>query len=98
EHLPALDGGTRVVSIAARGDLVVPPPRTALRGATNVLVPVEGVDAHDALPAYEAAEREMALALVGLPPGCETWGDIAADIVVGETVDTVESTLAGLTG
>ena len=42
--------GVDAVSIAARGDLVVPVPRSRAPGATQVVVPVDGLHAHDALP------------------------------------------------
>ena len=64
-------GGVRLVSIAARGDLVVAPPRSRIDGATNVTVPVAGLFAHGEVVGSDAATAEMARALAGRPPGCE---------------------------
>jgi hypothetical protein len=78
--------GVRAVSIAARGDLTVPAPRTALVEGTEVTLPLVGPSAHDALPSHPAAAREVALARAGLPPGCESVADVLGDLVVGEGV------------
>lgn len=83
----------RFVSIAARGDVVVPAPRAWLAGATNVVVSVGGsldVDDHGALPGSAAARREVALALAGAPPSCQSLVDVVSDHVVGTVVDTLE--------
>src|SRR5262249_37909970 len=63
----------RALSVAARHDLVVPSPRTQLRGATNVIVtlPTSATE-HSELPGSQQAQREMALHLAGLPPTCES--------------------------
>jgi hypothetical protein len=75
------------VSIGARGDLVVPSPRTHLPGATNVVVHVEGLALdHDRLPGSPAAFRETALALAGQPPTCTGLLDAVVDAATGVTV------------
>ena len=98
EHSPAIGAladagvpaGVRLVSIAARGDVVVAAPRTRVAGATNVTVPVSGPGAHGDLVGSEAATAEVARALAGQPPGCEPWGDALADVATGHAVSLVE--------
>jgi alpha-beta hydrolase superfamily lysophospholipase len=90
-----LPNGVRVVSIAARRDLVVPSPRSHLRGATNVVVDAGGgANDHSRLPGSPAAQREMALALAGAPPTCETAADAAADALTGHAIDRAEKAAA----
>jgi hypothetical protein len=88
-----------VTSIAARGDLVVPANQSALRGATNVLVRIDGVSAHDSLPGSPAAGREIGLALADQGPTCRSlFGDLVVvdGIVVGERGVATGLTLGGL--
>ena len=86
-----LPSGLRVVSVGARGDLVVPANRTRLDGARNVVVSVAGATGdHDALPGSSAAAREVALAIGGLPPSCERRLDRFADAVTGPVVGFIE--------
>lgn len=85
-----LPDGVRMVSIAARGDLVVASPNTRVAGATNVTVAVDGVHAHSALVGSDAATDELARALAGEPPGCESAGDVVRDVVTGHAVSAVE--------
>jgi hypothetical protein len=81
----------RAISIAARGDFVVPTPRSQLSGADNVVVTVPGGgNDHSALPGSVAAQREMALALAGQPPTCESASDVAADALAGHAIDNAE--------
>jgi hypothetical protein len=72
-----LPAGTRVTSIAARGDVVVPALHSALPGATNVMVPLDGLGAHHALPGSAEVQREVALALAGRGPTCR---DLTVDV------------------
>lgn len=89
--------GTRVVSVAARDDVIVPSPRSQLPGASNVVVDVPGIDDHGGLPGSAAAHRELALALAGLPPSCQPVVDRVVDAVTGELVSSIEDHLgAGL--
>ncbi|MEY2569843.1 MAG: hypothetical protein QOE63_193 [Acidimicrobiaceae bacterium] len=85
-----LPPGLPVLSIAARADLVVPAARAHLDGATNVIVPVSGIDDHGGLPGTPAASHEVALALAGLPPTCTSALDAVTDAVVSRVVDTLE--------
>lgn len=91
-----LPEGVRAVSIAARGDLVVPVPRTAVDGVPQVVVPVSGLQAHDALPGSPEAARELALALAGGPPTCTTWRQAVTDQVTGHAISWVEDSLGAL--
>jgi hypothetical protein len=85
------------VSIAARGDVVVPVPRSRARGMEEVVVPLMGPGAHSDLPGSPEATRELQLARAGLPPGCQSFHDALLDQGVGEGVSLVED-LAGAGG
>jgi hypothetical protein len=91
EGVPA---GVRLVSIAARGDLVAASPRTAVAGATNITVPVVGWEAHSSLVGTTEATDEMARALAGQPPGCESWSDVMADVLTGQAISALEGHVA----
>lgn len=73
-----LPEGVRVTTVAASGDLVVPATHSVLRGsATNAVVDLDGVTAHDRLPGSAEAHREIGLALAGMGPTCRSvWGDV----------------------
>ena len=94
-----LPPGIRFTSIAASGDLAVPPPRAHLDGATNVVVPAPGiVTQHGNLPGSAAAGREVALALTGAPPTCQSLVTVLADTMRSSVVSAAEDGLgAGLT-
>lgn len=85
-----LPAGVRAVSIAASGDIVVPTIRSRLPGAPLAVVPVRGPTAHDRLPGTAEATRELALALAGLPPTCESFADAMGDAVTAEAVSWSE--------
>jgi hypothetical protein len=86
-----LPKGVRATSIAARRDVIVPSPRSRLGGAQNVIVTVPGIgNDHSRLPGSDPAQREMALALAGKPPTCESASDIAADALTGHAIDKAE--------
>jgi hypothetical protein len=72
------------VSIAARGDLVVPTPRTLAVGFPSAIVDVAGADAHTALPSAPETTRELRLLRAGVPPTCSSSADLAVDLLVGE--------------
>jgi pimeloyl-ACP methyl ester carboxylesterase len=84
----------RFVSIAARGDLIVPAPRAHLDGAVNVIVPIASPTAHDELPGSADATREIGLAMNGADPTCETAVDAVLDATSGGLISRVEHTLA----
>ena len=85
--------GVRLLSLAARGDVVVAAPHTEVAGAANVTVPVAGRAAHSDLVGSDAATAEVARALAGQPPGCESWDDVLADVLGGHAIATVEDHL-----
>jgi hypothetical protein len=89
-HSSPLPAGVRVTSIAAWGDLVVPSPRSRLDGASNVVVDVAGVNHHSDLPGSPAAQRELALALAGRAPTCQSRLAIAAGVLAGEAISVAE--------
>jgi hypothetical protein len=82
--------GVRLLSIAARGDLVVASRRSRVDRATNVTVPGAGPSAHGEVVGSDAATAEMARALAGHPPGCEPWDDALADVVAGHAIAAFE--------
>jgi hypothetical protein len=94
-HLAVADlvPGVAIRSIAARGDLVVPVPRTDLPDASAVVVPLTGATAHEELVADPRALREVALALSERPPTCETLADVLLDGATGEAVSWSEDLL-----
>lgn len=90
-----LPGGVNVTSIGARGDLVVPAPRTHVDDAHNVVVSVDGglmdlASDHDRLPSSKPAQREIALALAGLAPTCQGLFDAVVDGAVSEGISLIE--------
>jgi Peptidase family M23 len=85
--------GLAVLSIAARGDVVVPAVRAVLTGAAMAVVPVGGPTAHDRLPATPEVTREIALAIAGLAPTCETLADAVRDAMTAEGISWAEDLL-----
>lgn len=85
--------GVVAVSVAARGDLVVPALRSLLPGAPLAIVPVDGPTAHDALPATAPVTRELALAVAGLAPTCEPLADAVRDALSAEMVSWSQDAL-----
>jgi hypothetical protein len=91
-----LPPGLTVTSVAADGDLVVPALHSSLPGATNVLVPLGGTDAHTRLSGAPATTREVALALAGRGPTCR---DVGPGLVRAALTSLVEDQAgAGLVG
>lgn len=85
------------VSIAARGDLVVPVPRSRAPGMDEVVVPLVGRNAHSDLPGSSEATRALALARAGMPPPCQDFREALADQAAGEGISLVED-LVGAAG
>lgn len=85
-----------VTSVAARGDLVVPVPRTEVAGAQQVVVSVDGLLAHDALPGSEAAHREVALALSDRAPSCRSFDTALRDHLQGNAISLAEDALGSV--
>jgi hypothetical protein len=86
------------VSIAARGDLVVAAGRSEVAGGTTAVVGLAGATAHDSLPGSAAAHREMALALAGMDPTCESFLDAMADAALADLVGWQEDALGAAVG
>jgi triacylglycerol esterase/lipase EstA (alpha/beta hydrolase family) len=82
--------GIRLVSIAARGDLVAASPTSEVAGSVSVTVPVSGWRAHSGLVGSDAATAEVSRALAGVPPGCEAWTDVVGDVLAGHAVSFLE--------
>jgi hypothetical protein len=83
--------GVRLTSIGARGDFINPAVHTRVNGGQNVVVSVPGAFTdHGRLPGSQAAQREVALAVAGLPPTCQTLTDMLADTLVSGAISTAE--------
>lgn len=82
--------GVRAVSIAARGDLVVPVPATHVEGSPQVVVPLQGWDAHGDLPGSPAVARELALLVAGAPPTCTSLADALVGQLLGAGISWAE--------
>jgi hypothetical protein len=74
------------VSIAARGDVVVPAARSRVAGRPSAVVSLTHPDAHGRLPGAPETTREIALALQGRPPTCRTLGQAMSDAAAGEAI------------
>jgi hypothetical protein len=85
--------GVHLMSVGARGDIVVPAGRTVVAGMPSAVVSVSGPRAHDRLPGAAEATREIALAVAGRPPTCRSLADAATDLVVGGWVIRAEANL-----
>lgn len=91
--------GVQFVSVAARGDPVVPSTRAHFDAATaNVVVGLDGAAAHDQLPGTGAANREIALAIAGLGPTCESPVDAVVDSTEGTLIENAEGFVAAELG
>jgi hypothetical protein len=82
--------GVELVSLAAAGDRVVASPQTEVTGARNVTVGVLGPGAHGDLVASDAATDEMARALAGMPPACESLLGALGEEVLGHGTSYAE--------
>jgi pimeloyl-ACP methyl ester carboxylesterase len=91
-----LPAGLKVTSIGAREDLLVPAGRTLLAGANNVTVSAPShFDDHGELPGSPEAQREVALAVAGMTPTCQSFGDAMADAALSGAIYATESGLGG---
>ena len=92
QHLPET---VRFTSIGARWDLTVPAGQTRDDAARGVIVdPGLGTDAHGALTSSPATVREIALAVAGRPPTCESFADAGFDLAASQGVAAAESAAA----
>ena len=88
----------RLLTLGARGDLTVPAGHTRLDGIDHRTLSVMGVSAHSELPGAADTTRELALALEGRAPTCESWLDGLDDAVVPEAISYGEDMIgAGAT-
>ncbi|HJV08855.1 MAG TPA: peptidoglycan DD-metalloendopeptidase family protein [Acidimicrobiales bacterium] len=91
-----LPAGIQATSIGAREDVLVPAGRTLLAGAHNVTVSAPTLhDDHGELPGSPQAQREVALALAGMAPTCQSFGDAMADAAVSGLIYATEAGLGG---
>lgn len=91
--------GVAYTSIAGARDLIVPAPRARLRGATNTIIDVGSTfGTHSALPDSAAGQREVALAVAGMPPTCQdlrtTTGRALAGFGIATAEDAIGATAA----
>ncbi len=95
-NVQPLPPGLKATSVAAREDLAVPAGQTALRGADSVTVAAPGVvNDHGRLPGSPQGQREVALAVAGRKPTCQSFGDAMADAAVSGLIYAAEEGLAG---
>jgi hypothetical protein len=93
-----LPPGVRATSIGARGDLLVPSARSHLPGGNNVVVSVPGIlDDHRAIAGSSAARREVALAVSGMAPTCQSLPDMLADTAVSAALGWTQDSLGRTT-
>jgi hypothetical protein len=93
--------GVRFTSIGAAGDPVVPGVATDDPQAdTHLILPsAVSMEAHGDLTTRPDARREVALAVRGLPPTCQSLHDAITGFVESESIRTAESDIgAGLAG
>jgi hypothetical protein len=88
--------GVQLVSVAARGDLVVAVPHTTVPGARHVVVALAGRAAHGDLVAAPETTAELARALAGRPPACEDAAEVVGEVLAGHAVSYAQD-LAALT-
>ena len=74
---------TNVTSIGGRLDIVVTGPNTRLPGANNVIV---DWGTHGSLPGTSEVLREVALAVHGMAPTCQTLWNMLTDHAEGELI------------
>ena len=87
-----MPAGVKFTSIAAREDLTVPAGTTKAAGAHNVIVSVPGlIEDHDGLPGSAQAQREVALAIAGMTPTCQSFADAMVDAAVSGAIYTAET-------
>ncbi len=91
----AFPPGVHAVSIGGRGDLVVPATTTSAMGARNVIIGDSiGLHVHSDLPGMVEADREVSLALGGLPPACESKWNRLIDGAVSFSIENLERAAA----
>lgn len=97
-HQRPMPDGVRFVTIGGSGDLVVP-GTTAIDPVADasIILPTDiGKEAHGSLPSSPAATREIGLAVAGMGPTCQGFGDASQAFVTAESIRFGE-TVAGAT-
>jgi len=97
-HQRPMPDGVRFVTIGGSGDLVVP-GTTAIdpvADASIILPTAIGKETHGSLPSSPAATREIGLAVAGMGPTCQGFGDASQAFVTAESIRYGE-TVAGAT-
>jgi hypothetical protein len=91
---------TRTISIAVRGDPIVPNHQSRLAGADNAVISTTGaLNEHAGLPGAGATTDELLRALAGQPPTCRSLVDALADEAIGRQASQVQDGLGlALTG
>ncbi len=91
----AFPDSVHAVTIGARADVVVPATYAGAPGARHVIV--GGLDpfgAHGDIAGLPEVEREVRLALGGLPPACKGIAEAVLDLVVPESIAFAENAFA----
>jgi hypothetical protein len=91
----AFPESVHAVTIGSRADVIVPATRADAPGARHVIV--GGLDpsgAHHDITGLPEVEREVRLALAGLPPACRRTADAILDLVVPESIALAETAVA----
>lgn len=86
--------GVELVSIAASGDPVVTGPNARVGDGRDVTIGLSGREAHGDLVSSLVTTRELALALAGLPPACESALEAVSEELVAQGISYTED-LAG---
>ena len=91
----------RAVAVAGATDLVVPAGHAVWDGAVNVVVPAgatDGVGLHSELPGRAEVQRELALAISGLPPRCVDLMAVLGSGVAARAISAAEDALTVVLG
>ena len=95
-----LPEGINFTSIGSSGDLTVAGNRTKAPGAENVMVSLPGLGwseltgDHSNLPGSPQGRREVALAVAGRPPTCQSLGDMLVDQFLSQAISHQEDMAA----
>lgn len=98
-HDRAMPERVRFVTIGGSGDLVVPGTSALDGGAdgTVILPTAVGKEAHGALPSSPAVTRELALAVAGRGPTCQSLGTAMSMFLQSETIRFGQASAAAAT-
>ncbi len=88
-----LPDGPDYLTLGNRADYIVTDGRARLPGVTHVTLNGTSPFAHSTLPGQDDTTRELALALAGLSPTCQGFGDFLVDVAVTEGIQMAVSGL-----